>query len=525
MFLTSSIRRKLCVVLGLVMVMLTVLAGAGIRGLFSYRELVHDIRNNLAIATKRSELVEAIGGLSEPLLKSSAGESGQELEAYASGSERALACLDRCDKARAALNEFANCLEELSSGAAGASHEAMRTQLVAGINLGLQAYRQHCQRLSNPAQFEKVRADLFNEAAGLHTAAVTLPTPPGFQARLNAAPQVYRFLLWLTVGCSVAALVAFCLMIRWGYLWVFQPIRRLHQGVSRVAQGDFDYRLKLVGRDEMAELAESFNKMTARFQEIKNGLDNEVRQRSRELVRSERLAGVGFLSAGVAHEINNPLSAIAMSAESMEGRLIEQDPDAAMPADDREQMRQYLQMIQREAFRCQQITRRLLDFSRGQDAPRTEQDVSRIIADVVDMVGHMSKFRGHEVIFDRSQACRATVNGAELKQVILNLAANSLESMEGQGRLEITAEEHADEVVLKFVDNGCGMTPHVQENLFEPFFTEKKSGKGTGLGLSISHRIITDHGGRIEASSAGPGQGSTFRVLLPRRVAKRSYAA
>ncbi len=514
MFLTRSIRRKLVVVLALVMLMLSVLVIAGVFGLRSYRELVHDITNDLMVATQRGKLVEAVGGLSIPL-RQRPGTALSPVEAMS----QAEACLGQAGSVRTQLQEFVDRLEQLPMESMDLGQQTLRNQLISLISNDLREYEQHCSRLAIPDEHDSARLIMLNKVAELHATAVNLPTPPGLYSRLHAAPQIYKFLFWLTVCCSVAALVAFVLMIRWGYLWVFQPIRRLHQGVMRVAQGDFNYRLKLVGKDEMAELAESFNKMAARFQEIKTGLDREVQQRSRELVRSERLAGVGFLSAGVAHEINNPLSAIAMAAESLESRLLEMPEDASLAADDRELMRNYLQMIQREAFRCQQITRRLLDFSRGQDAPRSEQDLARIIADVVDMVGHMSKFRGHDVVFDRSRSCRAVVNGAELKQVVLNLTANALESMEGHGRLEITADEHADEVVLTFVDSGCGMSAHVQENLFEPFFTERASGRGTGLGLSISHRIVAEHGGRIQASSDGPGKGSTFRVHLPRRAA------
>jgi two-component system, NtrC family, sensor kinase len=513
-FLTRSIRRKLVVVLALVMLMLSVLVVAGVFGLRSYRELVHDIDNDLRVATERSELIEAVGGLAVPLR-----QGPEELLTPVGAVWRAEHCIERVGRVREHLQNFVDRLEQLPADSMDPGQRALRDQLIAGIGDGLRNYEQLCVQLADPGQHDAARLNLLNRVADLHTMAASLPTPPGLYSRLREAPRIYKFLLWLTVGCSAAAMVAFVLMIRWGYLWVFQPIRRLHQGVMRVAQGDFNYRLKLVGKDEMAELADSFNKMAARFQEIKTGLDREVQQRSRELVRSERLAGVGFLSAGVAHEINNPLSAIAMAAESLESRLLELSPEAAFAGEDRDLMRTYLQMIQREAFRCQQITRKLLDFSRGQDAPRSEQDLARIVADVVDMVGHMSKFRGHDVVFDRSRPCRAVVNGAELKQVILNLTANALESMEGRGRLEILAEEHADEIVLTFVDSGCGMSPHVQENLFEPFFTAKTSGRGTGLGLSISHRIVAEHGGRIQAFSEGPGKGSTFCVHLPRRAA------
>ena len=145
-------------------------------------------------------------------------------------------------------------------------------------------------------------------------------------------------------------MLLFVAFVHAGYRWVFQPIRALHEGARRVAQGDLDYRVELSTRDEMAELAESFNQMTERFRDIRDDLDDQVRDRSRQLVRSERLAGVGFLAAGVAHEINNPLAAIAMAGESLQERLEALLGQAA--PDEQTVIRQYAEMIGREAFRC-----------------------------------------------------------------------------------------------------------------------------------------------------------------------------
>ena len=117
------------------------------------------------------------------------------------------------------------------------------------------------------------------------------------------------------------------------------------------------------------------------------------------------------------------------------------------------------------------------------------------------------------------------VNGPEIKQVVLNLAANALEAMDSGGTLKIEITEQVDEVILTFDDDGCGMTPEVIEHLFDPFFTRRRGGKGTGLGMSISHRIISDHGGTIEATSDGPHCGSRFRIHLPRRVPATNTAA
>ena len=233
------------------------------------------------------------------------------------------------------------------------------------------------------------------------------------------------------------------------------------------------------------------------------------------MVRSERLAGIGLLAAGVAHEINNPLSTIAMAAESLESRS--HQPLTKAEHDDTDLTCHYLGMIQREAFRCQQITSKLLEFSRGDDGPRTRTDLTSMILEVLSMVRCLGKYRDRNVEFAHQKPCYVQANGPEIKQVILNLVINALEAMDGGQTLRIEITEQIDQVFLTFEDEGCGMTPEVLENLFEPFFTQTKNGKGTGLGMSISHRIISDHNGTIEARSDGPGQGSRFRILLPRR--------
>jgi two-component system, NtrC family, sensor kinase len=289
-----------------------------------------------------------------------------------------------------------------------------------------------------------------------------------------------------------------------------------------VAQGDFNYRLKFTRQDEMKELADAFNSMTSRFQEIRGDLDRQVCERIKQLIRSERLAGIGFLAAGVAHEINNPLSAIAMAAESLvdrESRLAGSDPSETEIA------RQYLRMIEREAFRCQRITRKLLDFARGNGDTCACHDLTAIVNDVLGVVRHMSRYGDRAVRFLRTSPCLLEINGPEIQQVVMNLVSNGLEAMDAGGTMTIDIAEQTDEVTLVVTDDGCGMTPQVIENLFEPFFTQRRNGRGTGLGLSISHRIVGDHGGTIEVESPGPGRGSTFRVRLPRRAIKREAAA
>ena len=334
--------------------------------------------------------------------------------------------------------------------------------------------------------------------------------------RINVSKTDYKISLGIVLPTLIGGVVLMLGFLRFFYRWVFYPIRDLQQGVSRVAKGDFDQRIEVHSGDEIEDLAKAYNDMTGRLRDMYTNLAQQVNDRSRQLVRSERLAGVGFLAAGVAHEINNPLAGIAFCSEALErrlGELFQDRPDVT--EEDRDILAKYLKMIQDEAFRCKEITQRLLEFSRGGDRRREPTDLTTLLQSVLDMVQHLPNSRGKEVAFYPSGSVTAWVNGQEIKSVVLNLVVNALDSMDEGGKLTISQRDNHGMAELVFQDTGCGMTAEVLENIFEPFFTRSRTGKGTGLGLSISHRIINAHGGEIEATSAGPGQGSTFTVRLP----------
>ena len=229
-------------------------------------------------------------------------------------------------------------------------------------------------------------------------------------------------------------------------------------------------------------------------------------------MRSEQLASVGFLAAGVAHEINNPLASIALCAESLEGRLAELRRPAATDA---EVVRRYLKMIQTEAFRCKEITEKLLDFSRLGEVKRQSADLRELIRGVIEMVRHLGKYQNRHIQFaagdpvDRARECAGNqASGVEPGHECAGQPRRRRHAIDRIGAKATFAE-------MQFIDNGCGMTEEVLKHLFEPFFTRKRGGQGTGLGLSIVYRIVSDHGGQIEATSAGPGHGSQFLVTLP----------
>ena len=334
------------------------------------------------------------------------------------------------------------------------------------------------------------------------------------------AKAEYRTWITLSVLFSIAAfgmIVVLATRFRSGLLL---PMDKLIEGSRHVAAGNYDFRIQLDSDDEVAELGNALNAMTNNFQEIKAGLNKQVQLRTKEVVRSEKMASVGFLAAGVAHEINNPLASIAWSAESLEMRLHEilnpdEEADAESLKSDIDEMKKYLARIQEEAFRCKEITSGLLDFSRMGHVQKVPSNLSEIIPFVVDIVKPLSRYRDRNIHLDTDPSVVATVNAQEIKQVALNLITNALGSVESGGTVSISVLSENNQAVLRVVDNGCGLTEDVKQHLFEPFFTRRRDGQGTGLGLSISYQIVEDHQGKILAESDGPGTGSTFTITLP----------
>lgn len=359
-------------------------------------------------------------------------------------------------------------------------------------------------------------ARLFLQASGLHAHLFD-----DVRDTFDASKANQRRALAITGTATTLALVLVLTLLYYFRVWVFRPIRELQAGVHRVHGGNFDQPIRLSSKDELEELANEFNAMTVRLRDIYKSLAQQVNERTRQLVRSERMVSVGFLAAGVAHEINNPLASIAFCSEALERRL--QDVLAKSPGD-ADTIGKYLKMIQQEAFRCKQITQKLLDFSRS-GGRREPVDLTGLIADVLEVAQHLPNAKGKTVEFTADGPLTAIVSGPDIKSVVLNLVVNALDSMTEGGKLTAALVNRDTHAEMTFTDTGCGMTADVLENIFEPFFTRSRTGNGTGLGLSISHQIVDQHGGTMAVSSPGAGQGSTFTVKLPLRPEPTAKAA
>jgi signal transduction histidine kinase len=513
------IRHKLMLGLGLVVAILALLLAGTLKGLSSYRA------TNKTFESKLAELKEA------NQLQGNVVKLKVTAETHAENAEGVLRLEEdfsrQLQEARGTLTAYEHKLNDtISLGRAPEKGVKEKDQVGALEEL----FAELAQALNKVPEAEvgarETRSLILSNEAVTNIIARLVKTSgdlidiinTNLGKRIIHAQEDYKVSLAIVISTSVIGILLMVSLLRFFYGWVFYPVRDLQQGAGRVAQGDFEHRIEVHSGDEMEELAAAFNDMTSRLREMYTDLARQVNERSRQLVRSERLAGVGFLAAGVAHEINNPLASIAFCSEALERRLEEAlaaPPGKAAAAADREVITKYLKMIQQEAFRCKEITQRLLEFSRGGERRREQTNLADLIQGVLDMVQHLQNCRGKELIFEPGGAPVAWVNAQEIKSVVLNLVVNALDSMDDGGTLRIGLRQRDRMAEVVFADTGCGMSPEILENIFEPFFTRSRTGKGTGLGLSISHRIINQHGGEIEAVSPGPNQGSTFTVRLP----------
>ena len=241
------------------------------------------------------------------------------------------------------------------------------------------------------------------------------------------------------------------------------------------------------------------------MREILN-LRQKLEESQEQLLQAEKIASLGRLSAGVAHEINNPLAGILIYAE-----LLEREMDPAFNG------REYVKEIISQTMRCQQIVNRLLEFSRQSIVQRTLVDLNAVVDRVVELILHQALFHDIEVVRNLdSELPQFMGDPGQLQQVLTNLLINAADALQGQGTITITTRPGPDNegVVLTFADTGPGIPAYIRDKIFEPFFTTKPVGKGTGLGLSIVYSVIQRHGGTIEVDSR-PGVGTTFTIRLP----------
>jgi two-component system NtrC family sensor kinase len=285
--------------------------------------------------------------------------------------------------------------------------------------------------------------------------------------------------------------------------FITRPIAELVGATRRLAQGDMTVRVPVYGKGELAVLGQSFNSMV-----------ETLHQTQQELLHKERLASMGQLAAGVAHEINNPLGTILLFSDVMYKEAAEDD----LRRDD-------LKMIINETTRCKNIVADLLNFARQQEVLAQETDVHALLEQVIERISSQPVFEEVEIVRQFSPDLPIIqADPAQLQQVFVNLLNNAAEAMEGGGSITLaTRPVNSQSVEIKVSDTGCGIPEENLGKLFTPFFTTKALGRGTGLGLSIVYGIIKMHRGQIAVQSQ-VGQGTTFTLTLPVRLPRGQLA-
>ncbi len=283
------------------------------------------------------------------------------------------------------------------------------------------------------------------------------------------------------------------------------PVRALVTASRRVAAGDLETQVPVTSKDEIGQLASSFNTMAASLRARDEQLKEFTR---RKVMESERLAVVGQLAADVAHELNNPLQGIVTYSHLLLERM---SPDDAG--------RSSVEKIANQATRCTTIIRGLLDFSRPKRPDKKLTDLRTTIDECLALVEDRVLFHNIDVVRDYENGLPATVmDPAQMQQVFINLIINAAEAMGGVGRLTVATRLDGERGVIQasLRDTGHGISTENLARIFDPFFTTKEVGHGTGLGLAISFGIVKEHGGTITVESE-EGAGTTFTIELPAR--------
>ena len=309
------------------------------------------------------------------------------------------------------------------------------------------------------------------------------------------------------LGIALAGMIVALIVSSFLARGVLQPIKRLVFASEQWAAGNLGYRAETAAEDEIADLTETFNTMASSLKERDERLKEQAHQ---QIMKSERLATLGQLAAGVAHEINNPLGAILMYVH-----LCLEEMEAADPR------RQNLEKIVRESTRCRNIVRGLLDFARQREPYIEEADANEILERTLSLLETQSLFQNIKITKSLSASLPAVMmDSGQIQQVCANIILNAAEAMAGEGELTVASRVTADGkwIEMEFTDTGCGIPSENLEKIFQPFFTTKEIGRGTGLGLAVSFGIIARHKGTIAVNSE-PGKGTTFTVRLPLKAA------
>jgi len=329
----------------------------------------------------------------------------------------------------------------------------------------------------------------------------------------------------LDVGLTTMALFLTVALVVWFVTRrnLSRPIKELLGGAEALGKGNLQYRVIVPkGGNEFNRLARAFNRMAERLEDQRNAAQHEAEERvalERELRHSERLASVGRLAAGVAHEMGAPLNVIKGRAEQLLAR------SDANPNESPEKLRRNLTIITEQADGIARIVRQLLNLARPFNLKRMPVELPVSIARAVELIEAEAAKNGVTIETVPCDGLLVEADSELLQQVLINVCLNGIQAMPEGGRLTIEAadqaivKENKPFIPVRIFDTGTGIATESLPHIFDPFFTTKEVGQGTGLGLAVSYRIIEEHGGWIEAANRYP-RGAAFSIYLPKAGAQ-----
>ncbi|MBI1952625.1 MAG: HAMP domain-containing protein [Candidatus Omnitrophica bacterium] len=329
------------------------------------------------------------------------------------------------------------------------------------------------------------------------------------------------------VGIAGLTMVLGALLLSLGIRSVTKPLKVLVADSKRIGAGDLSHRSRVLGEDEVAELAGSFNEMVERLQgsyreltELNQTLEERVQERTRELeqaqaqlLQAEKLASIGELAAGVAHELNNPLMVIMGNAQL--GLRMLKKPDQPLEGI-RGELQDLLASLDQESHRSKMIVSNLSDFARVRPPSRVAVDLHTLLDESIRLVAHQASLQSVEVVKKYGSGLPPVeADSGQIKQVFVNIILNAVQAMPEGGTLTLETKVSEGHLVTVIRDTGVGIPPEAIPKVFDPFFTTKEVGKGTGLGMSVSYGIIQRHQGEISlASEVGKGTAVTLKLPL-----------
>jgi signal transduction histidine kinase len=337
----------------------------------------------------------------------------------------------------------------------------------------------------------EVRSVLVDEGEFLGTLAVGFSMEPIERQVRDVAGKAALVALVLMLGNSIMTALYVETLIR--------PILHLNQTMKRAGEGDLTVRAPTRHGDEVAELADVFNRMMA---ELEAAREREELQRA-QLAHTEKMAAVGTLAAGVAHEVNNPLSGVLASIENIQGN-----------PEDQEMRDRYLELIADGLKRIERTVANLLNFARPREIKLERTSINHNLRHVVELVKYQFRAAAIEVKMDLDDDPAAVeADHFQMEQLFLNLVLNALDAMRDGGTLYLRTRVRGGKVIAEVRDTGHGIPAEIRDRIFDPFFTTREVGEGTGLGLAVSGSIVAAHGGSIEVETA-IGRGTTFRIIM-----------